>query len=108
MKPTKKALELKKGKLISGIAKISAWMEGTIVTTTRICGKKNCACHKGGSKHPVMYVTWKENGKTVSLYVPRKLEDEVRGWGSNYRKLKKLIRKISNIQKDIVRLREDR
>ena len=108
MKPTKKALELKKGKLISGIAKISAWMEGTIVTTTRICGKKNCACHKGGSKHPVMYVTWKENGKTVSLYVPKKLEDEVRGWGSNYRKLKKLIRKISNIQKDIVRLREDR
>lgn len=108
MKTTKRTLEVKKGKLISGIAMLSAWMEGTIVTTTRICGKKNCACHKGGSKHPVMYVTWKENGKTVSLYVPRKLENEVRGWGANYRKLKKLIREISNIQKDIVRLREDR
>ncbi len=107
MKTTKRALEVKKDKLISKIAELGPWIEGTIVTTTRICGKKNCACHKGTSKHPVMYVTWKENGKTVSLYVPRKLEDEVRRWGSNYKRLKKLVREISGIQKDIVRLREN-
>lgn len=106
MKTTKRALEVKKDKLISKIAELGPWIEGTIVTTIRICGKKNCECHIVGPKHPVMYVTWKENGKTVSLYVPRKLEDEVRRWGSNYKRLKKLVREISNTQKDMVRLRE--
>lgn len=108
MNTTKQKMKAKGDKLILRIAKLSPWMEGTIVTTTRICGKKNCACHRGGSKHPVMYVTWKENGKTVSLYVPRKLETKVKSWGANYKKLKELIREISNIQKEIVRLREDR
>jgi hypothetical protein len=54
-----------------------------------------------------VYVTWKENGKTVSLYVPRKLETNVQRWVQNYRKLKELIREISDIQKQIIRLRED-
>ena len=107
MKTTKRALEVKKDKLTAKIAELGTWIEGTIVTTTRICGKKNCVCNKGDSKHPVMYVTWKENGKTVSLYVPKKLEKEVKKWGANYKKLKALIRKVSDIHKDIVRLREN-
>ncbi len=107
MKTAKRILEVKKDKLLSKIAELGPWIEGTIVRTTRICGKKNCVCHKGVSKHPVMYVTWKENGKTVSLYVPRKLEKEVSSWGASYKKLKALIREISDVQKDIVRLREN-
>jgi hypothetical protein len=55
-----------------------------------------------------MYVTGKENGKTVSLYIPKQLEAEVKSWVANYKKLKEVVRQISNIQKDIVRLREDR
>jgi hypothetical protein len=55
-----------------------------------------------------MYVTWKESGKTISLYVPKGLEAEVSKWALNYKKLKEMIREISNIQKDIVRLREKR
>jgi hypothetical protein len=55
----------------------------------------------------VLYVTWKEQGKTVSLYIPRKLENDVRRWVQNYRKLKNLTREVSDIQKQIIRLRED-
>jgi hypothetical protein len=51
-------------------------------------------------------VTWKENGKTVSLYVPKGLETEVRAWVDNYRRLKEIVREVSNIQRQIVRLRE--
>ena len=58
-----------------------------------------------GPKHPVMYVTSKEEGKTASLYVPRKLESEVRVWVENYRKVKELIRTMSDVQKEIIRLR---
>ena len=90
------------------MAPLHPWIEGSLVSTSRFCGKKNCACHHGGIKHPVLYVTWKEKGKTVSLYIPRKLENDVRRWVQNYRKLKELTREVSDIQKQIVRLREDK
>lgn len=72
----------------------------------RKCGKKTCACHRGGPKHPALFITWKEAGKTVSLYVPRNLEDTVREWSRNFKRLKGLIRQISDIQKEMIRLRE--
>ena len=87
------------------LSTLGSWIEGTLVSTDRTCGKKSYACMNQGSKHPVMYITGKEKGKTVSLYIPRKLEAEVSTWVNNYRKAKELIRKISNVQKEIIRLR---
>ena len=101
----RRSLEKKREAPLHRILTLDPWMEGTLVATTRRCGKKNCACHKG-PKHPVAYVTWKENGKTVSLYVPKGLETEVRTWVENYKRLKEIIREVSNIQREIVRLRE--
>ena len=107
MKITLGTLQAQRRRVVSKINSLDPWIEGTFVSTSRRCGKKNCACHKGGAKHPVLYLTWKENGKTVSLYVPRRLEPEVTEWVQNYKKLKDLIREISEIQKQIIRLRED-
>ena len=107
MNSLKRTLETKQLKLLQRMAPLHPWTEGSLVSTSRFCGKKNCACHHRGSKHPVLYVTWKEKGKTVSLYVPRKLENDVRRWVQNYRELKELTREVSDIQKQIVRLRED-
>ena len=108
MKSLRRTLEAKQLKPLQKITTLNPWIEGSFVSTSRFCGKKNCACHHGGSKHPVFYVTWKEKGKTVSLYVPRKLENDVRRWVQNYQKLKELIREVSDIQKQIIRLREDK
>ena len=107
MKSLKRSLEAKRLKPLQRIDTLIPWIEGSLVSTSRFCGKKNCICHQGGPKHPVLYVTWKENGKTVSLYVPRKLEPEVMGWVQNYKKLKETIREVSEIQKQIIRLREE-
>jgi len=107
MRTLKQALEAKRLKFLQKIHTLIPWIEGSLVSTSRFCGKKNCICHQGGLKHPVLYVTWKENGKTISLYVPRRLESEVIAWVQNYKKLKNLIREISEIQKQIIRLRED-
>jgi hypothetical protein len=107
MKGQKQSLEAKRLKPLRKIQTLIPWIEGSLVSTSRFCGKKNCICHQGGSKHPVLYITWKEQGKTVSLYVPRRLESEVIGWVQNYKRLKDLIREISEIQKQIIGLRED-
>ena len=105
MSPKRKQLESKRRELMRQLSKLGPWIEGTLVNTVRTCGKKNCACMGQGPKHPVMYITGKQKGKTVSLYIPRKLESEVSTWVENYRKAKELIREISNVQKEIIRLR---
>ena len=88
------------------LKQLGPWVEGTLVETTRQCGKNNCLCHHGGSKHPVLFLTRKESGKTVSLYIPRALEAEVRVWAQNYKTLKELIRRASHAQEQIIRLRD--
>ena len=105
MSAKRKYLESHRQDLMHQLSKLGPWIEGTLVSTVRTCGKKNCACMSQGPKHPVMYITGKQKGKTVSLYIPRKLESEVSTWVENYRRAKELIRKISNVQKEIIRLR---
>jgi hypothetical protein len=107
MKTTYRTLETKRRQFVNQIASLDPWIEGTFVSTSRRCGKKNCTCHKGGTKHPVLYLTWKENGKTLSLYVPRRWEVEVRRWVETYKKLKTLIREVTLLQRQVIGLRED-
>ncbi len=106
MKLLRPHLQAKRLSLLRQIQNLGPWIEGTLVITARKCGKDNCACHHQGPKHPVLFVTWKEAGKTRSLYIPRQLEAEVKQWTENYRRLKELIRQISGVQKQMVRLRE--
>jgi len=99
-------LQTKRQNLLRQLQNLDPWIEGSLVSTSRKCGKKNCACYHNGAKHPVLFVTGKEAGKTVCLYIPRQLEAEVKQWVQNYKKLKALIRQISEVQKEIIRLRE--
>ena len=107
MRTQRHQLEAQRQALIHQLSQLGPWIEGTLVSTVRTCGKKRCACMNQGPKHPVMYITGKKKGKTVSLYIPRKLEAEVSTWVRNYRKANELIREISNVQKQIIRLREE-
>jgi len=100
-------LERKQERLKARLSKVGPWIQGSVSVTERICGKKNCACRQGGPKHPAMFVTWKEARKTVALYVPRKMEREVRAWAENYRRVKEILAEASDVQKQILRLRED-
>ncbi len=106
MNPLRSQLQAKRRSLLHQIHNLGPWIEGTLVITARKCGKDNCACHRQGPKHPVLFVTWKEAGKTVSLYIPRQLEAEVKQWTENYKRLKELIRQVSEVQRQMVRLRE--
>jgi len=107
MKATLRTLEAKRSRFVNKITSLDPWIEGTFVSTSRRCGKKNCACHHGGAKHPVLYLTWKESGKTLSLYVPKRWEREVRTWVENYKKLKALIRQVTLLQRQVIGFRED-
>ena len=54
----------------------------------------------GGGWH----VTLKHRGKTRTVYVPRDLKDEVESWVTEHRRLKRLLRDITQIQLALIRL----
>jgi hypothetical protein len=107
MSSTKRSIEAQGQRFIRQIPSLGPWIEGTLVSTSRRCGKKDCACHQGGPKHPVLYLTWKKEGKTRSLCVPKNLQGEAKTWGENYKKLKQLIRKVTLIQRQVIAFREE-
>lgn len=47
-------------------------IQGGLSETTRCCGNPNCACHRDPDRRhgPHLYITWTENGRSRSLYVP--------------------------------------
>lgn len=48
-------------------------------------------------------LTFKQEGKTRSVYVPKDLVREVKSWIVNHRRLKQLMSEISTISIDIIR-----
>lgn len=99
-------LENKRKKLLKQLICLEPWISGSVVEIKRICGSKGCVCRRGGAKHPAMFLTWKQQRRTRCLYVPRRLESEVKTWTNNYRRLKTLMGEITQIQRDIICLRE--
>ena len=108
MRIKKIRLQAKRKKFVKQLIKFDPWIQGTIVRTRRMCGSRGCACRHGGPKHPATSLTWKEKGETRCLYVQRRLESEVNLWAQNYRRLKVIMQKITNIQREIIGLRERR
>lgn len=93
----------KQKKLISELINIGEFIEGSLSKYDRICGTKTCQCRNGGKKHPAMFFTWKEKGKTKSLYVPVSKEEQAMLMHVNYKKLKIIIKNLSDINKMILK-----
>ena len=93
----KTILERRKN-MIKKVAGIAPFIEGTLAITERMCGGKGCVCRRG-KKHRAMYLTWKEERKTRSMYIPVAKQKEALVMSENYKKLKKLIRRLSNLHK---------
>jgi len=64
---------------------------------THRCGHPSCRCHHGGPLHTGQHITFKQHGKTRSVYVPKALVPEVRSWLAEHKRLKALLRDIHQL-----------
>jgi len=69
------------------------------------CGRPSCRCHHGGPLHTGQHVTFKERGKTRSVYVPKELLPEVRSWLAEHKRLQTLLREIHQLTVALLRAR---
>ena len=93
----RRALEQLKG--------VGPFLPASLVITKKKCGNPNCCCAKQGPKHETALLTWKENGVTRTLHVPRELRKEVAAWTAEWRKLKSLIETIGVAQRQFLKTR---
>jgi len=95
-------LERKRDSLIKKLAEIGPFVDGSLVKIKRRCGNKNCKCYLKGEKHESYCLMYKVKGVTKAVYVPVDMEDEVRKWNKEYKKLKNIISEISRTNKSII------
>ncbi|HEY7423873.1 MAG TPA: DUF6788 family protein [Gemmataceae bacterium] len=69
------------------------------------CGRPSCRCHHGGPPHTGQHLTFKEAGKTRSVYVPHALLPEVRTWLAEHKRLKALLQEIHHLTVALLRAR---
>lgn len=71
-------------------------IRGSLVTMVRVCGGKNCRCLRG-YKHRSLYLSQSRKGKLRMIYIPKEAEEEAKEGVFNYRKVKKLLNRLSQI-----------
>jgi hypothetical protein len=65
-------------------------------------------CHlspfkRPGCTRPGWHLTFKQKGRTRTVYVPLELVAEVKEWTQNYRRLKKLTREVTRCSLGLIR-----
>ena len=66
------------------IARVGPFLEGAL-----------CQFQRPGCAQPGWHLTFKQQGRTRTVYVPMDLVSEVKSWTRTYKHLKKLIREVT-------------
>ena len=77
-------------------------LSASLVQIAKHCGRAGCRCQRG-EKHVGNYLTFKEKGKTRTVYVPLELVEEVRAWIDEQRRLKQLMKEASELSVALIR-----
>ena len=96
----KQALDLK-----DALGPLGDFVRGTPMLRQMTCGKPTCRCATGQG-HPTLCLSYKEQGKTKTVYFPRTREAKLRRWAKNYTRLKALLEELSQINIELLRVKD--
>jgi len=82
-------------------------LKASVVRRRFRCGKPGCHCAKG-KRHQDMIVTRNVRGKTRTIRVINGREEEALAWRENWRKLKKILSKLTDIELQILRMPKEK
>jgi hypothetical protein len=77
-------------------------LAASLVVIEKTCGHPGCRCQRG-EKHAGHYLTFKEAGKTRTVYVPVDLLEDVQEWVQEHQRLKQLSAEISQLAIALIR-----
>ena len=86
-------------RILARLRTIGPFLEGSLTIGTKRCGRPTCRCATEGPLHETALLTWKEQQKTCTLYIPIALREEVAAWVAECQRLKELIHAMSAAQR---------
>jgi hypothetical protein len=77
--------------------------QGSLTERRLPCGNPNCRCHTDPNKGhgPYFQLSWKDQGKTVSHFLPADLVSLYREWLGNRHALMAIIDEMQAISRDV-------
>ena len=76
-------------------------LAASLTRIAKRCGRPSCHCAHG-TPHTAYHLTYKDRGKSKTVYVPLDLVDEVRKWLDEYKRIKQLLKQISALSLALV------
>jgi hypothetical protein len=73
------------------------FLRGSVVERARRCGKPTCRCRRG-QLHRSLYLAVRQSERRALLYIPRPLEETVRQWLDNGRRLRQQLETLNQLQ----------
>ncbi len=95
-------LQARRDARLKELAGIGPVLEGSLARIGVRCGNPNCRCARG-EKHTSHILKRQVRGRTQSLYVPVDRVEEARRWVDEYRRARKLLSEISELNRTILR-----
>lgn len=95
-------LQARRNARLRELAGIGPVLEGSLARIGVRCGNPNCRCARG-QKHTAHILKRQVRGRTQSLYVPVDLVEEARRWVDEYRRARKLLSEVSELNRTILR-----
>ena len=84
------------------LRKIKPFVQASLNITKKRCGNPRCRCAQDGPLHEAAFLTWKEENRTRTLYVPVELRQEVERWVQEGKLLKRLVAEVSQAQREFL------
>ena len=91
---------------LEGIRKIKPFIQASLNVTKKRCGNPRCHCAQEGPIHEVSLLTWKEQNRTRTLYIPIELRQEVDRWVQEGKLLKRLMAEVSQAQREFLTMKK--
>jgi hypothetical protein len=95
-------LEMRREAKLKQVRGAGPQIQGSLATIRVRCGNPNCRCSRG-EKHVSHILNSKVGGRSRSLYVPVDMVEEVRQWLHEQRRVRKLLKDVSELSGQIVR-----
>ena len=90
------ALEQRRAHLCRQLASIGEMRSGSLMARCRRCGKTGCGCAPPGKaqRGPVLSLTRKQSGKTVTRIIPARAAEQARAEAAGYRRFRRLSQEL--------------
>jgi len=95
-------LEVRRDAKLRKLGTLGPMVGATLCRRMVTCGNSRCRC-ASGDKHESWCLTYKVQGRTKTVHVPRDMVEDVRGWVQEHKKAKRLMAEISALGFEIIK-----